>query len=1614
MDIPKDQLAEIRRFIGLWFDDSNLELETSFGEKQVVDSNTFLQIAQRLRTKGFRVIPQNDYLNIIIPNRMRITINGLGIISQYCQDNTLQDKAFTVIIKDSKTKPIDVQDYNLRFKLQNEEVLNRDDGRVADLMKRWHTEPKAFRVIRRWSFEGKGIRVDMSMIRQSATDPEKKQFRWTKSYLDANISKQMVRYEVEVELLHNTEHTQTPENSLRSLIIGAGEVLRGIQRNSLLITNTNVQRVRSQYKALMKGADSFRGVNPITLEMDNVSRDIKADVPNIRDPTVAVDSESDGKDLAESTTLKGGYNVTDKADGMRTMGFVNDTGELFLLDQSMNVYRTDLRNDTCKNTLLDGEWVTQLKDNSPVNRYLLFDIYVYNGMDVSDKPFIAVKEDATFDKAAMSRYTMLQTWFETWSEGLDGPQNAERAKKPNVLQVICKEFRFAVGEKIFEQCRKVLNEDRLYNTDGLILTSNVHPLPKKFGKRFNFQFKWKPSSHNSIDFLVSFDQEDGGDKVNLSIDPSTLLNIQYKTMRLYVAGMRSSLFDNPRNTILSQAPLQDLDRNAYRPILFFPLENYDSSSNICNRLIEYNADTGEDYIITEETREPLQNNSIVEMRYEPNQEPGWRWIPTRVRHDKTERLHRAQEAVKNRHGAIKYYGMMNDVNVANSVWNSIHDPITEHMISTGNENPVEEVDEKADPTDMTQQYYQRKTKNGKKIVQALADFHNQYIKENILIKSALEHRNLRLLDIACGVGGDLYKWKNAGASYVMGIDIASDNINDANFGAYKRYLEVSLKFGKQRMPKIAFAVGDSSKPIVTGEAASSALDRDIMCTVFGKTAAQGQVPSYISEVMKNSFRDGADAVACMFAIHYFFKDMDSLNGLLKNLADTVKVGGYFIGCCFDGNAVFNLLKDTDTGAAKVGLKGNNRIWSITKKYTADQLDTTDAALGLPIDVEFITIGGSYTEYLVPFELLVAKMQTIGLTLHQSEMFETSYAKALSEKQKFNMSDAEKQYSFLNRWFIFKRTGVAMKVNSPFREFQEFPLLPNEVFDKAPYMRFSLKVTKADPTYADYIAVRGSEYSCLMPWQKKDVAGFLERCFPNRREVDVIVDATANIGIDSIHMSQLFPNATVHSFEIVNETFMALCKNIDTCKKHHKNCKIIPYNLDVTTWVPTKHITFLFVDPPWGGKDYDKNPSLELYLQAEGAAPDESKNVKTLIKTWLTSGFIEHVILKAPPNFNKDGLPSPEDVGGVMKRYTKTAEISYRLIKFSADKVRPVKAVMDAVEVPVEAPVEESKEDFVPIDLGPIEEPATATATENATAMATAEKPIKPFLLNANKGRQNGVRAFDEDANLAKWSTLNAPLSDAIPVSELPVNAALWLQKGARFNFPQLKTLPDTTVFSVDALVKHLDTLKTLTDSKPVSDKIRPEYYSSVETFLTAMKYIYASNYPLFSKLMSYAGVYAQIAAKKGTLPPQFTTEYFDRILEDSKYLKKFVTGFKKIPETKADVEVTDAKWNAIEDLCIEFAINYRFAHDQVFINIIKSLAAEGFIVTCSSKNASTLDAKIAQAINVQCGLFDAADAYLGTPTVPSVSVAKKPRNNKAKPSMNVSKPFVVTAPADAP
>jgi hypothetical protein len=157
----------------------------------------------------------------------------------------------------------------------------------------------------------------------------------------------------------------------------------------------------------------------------------------------------------------------------------------------------------------------------------------------------------------------------------------------------------------------------------------------------------------------------------------------------------------------------------------------------------------------------------------------------------------------------------------------------------------------------------------------------------------------------------------------------------------------------------------------------------------------------------------------------------TLDGLLRNLNDTVKVGGHFVGCCFDGHTVDLMLRDLPKGGIKRGTEDAYDIWTIAKKYEEPLVDS-DAGLGRAIDVGFISIGELYTEYLVSYPYLVSRLAEIGLEplnadelgvlgLHNStNMFGDSYAMAAASGRAFPMSPVVRQFSFLNRWFIFKR------------------------------------------------------------------------------------------------------------------------------------------------------------------------------------------------------------------------------------------------------------------------------------------------------------------------------------------------------------------------------------------------------------------------------------------------------------------------------------------------------------------------------------------------------------------------------------------------------------------
>ena len=311
-------------------------------------------------------------------------------------------------------------------------------------------------------------------------------------------------------------------------------------------------------------------------------------------------------------------------------------------------------------------------------------------------------------------------------------------------------------------------------------------------------------------------------------------------------------------------------------------------------------------IYTEEGDE-IEDNSIVEFKYDIDKNKYWNWIPIRNRYDKTYELRNGN----------KNYG--NAYHVANQNWQSIHNPITDNMISSGASIDIDLNDDDV--------YYNKVTNQSE--TRSLRDFHNLYVKSQLI--SLLANEGSILIDYAVGKGGDLPKWIASELSFVMGIDVKRDNIENRMDGACARYLNYASKFKK--VPNALFIHGNSSLNIKSGDAIYTDKYKNIVNAIFGVGAKSREQLG--SGVYKNYgiAKNGFNISSIQFAFHYMFESKSVLQSFLKNVSECTCKGGYFIGTCYNGKKIFNMLKDKQEGESISIIKNDKKIWQITKQYT---------------------------------------------------------------------------------------------------------------------------------------------------------------------------------------------------------------------------------------------------------------------------------------------------------------------------------------------------------------------------------------------------------------------------------------------------------------------------------------------------------------------------------------------------------------------------------------------------------------------------------------------------------------------------------------------------------
>ena len=189
--------------------------------------------------------------------------------------------------------------------------------------------------------------------------------------------------------------------------------------------------------------------------------------------------------------------------------------------------------------------------------------------------------------------------------------------------------------------------------------------------------------------------------------------------------------------------------------------------------------------------------------------------------------------------------------------------------------------------------------------------------------------------------------------------------------------------------------------------------------------------------------DGFNISSCQFALHYFFENIEKLNQFLKNVSECTKVDGYFIGSCYDGATMFHALRSVEKGKSIGLMMDDEKIWEVTKEYSQTTYDPDISCVGYAIDVYQDSINKTIKEYLVNFTYFTELMRGYGFELlkrdeavklglpNSSGMFSELFAVMESEiqqdaRQKSRYGSApmmtakEKQISFYNRYFVFKK------------------------------------------------------------------------------------------------------------------------------------------------------------------------------------------------------------------------------------------------------------------------------------------------------------------------------------------------------------------------------------------------------------------------------------------------------------------------------------------------------------------------------------------------------------------------------------------------------------------
>lgn len=644
--------------------------------------------------------------------------------------------------------------------------------------------------------------------------------------------------------------------------------------------------------------------------------------------------------------INNNYSVTDKIDGERHLLFINKKN-VILISSNLEYKHTGiiLSTNEFDGTIIDGELII----TSDLQLFMSFDILFIKKLDLRQKYNLVnrIKFLYTFLKDCFN--IKINDKITTLTKDVDIKQyyNNDIGKYVNNLNntielsnsfiVWYKYYIFPNGlidNEIYIYTDLIWNNFTTlklpYQLDGVIFTPmnkeyNVYSKKKDKYTTSTHEYKLKPYTQLSIDFYIEIEKD--------------------TTTNEYI-----EIYDNTKGPT-----------KYYKCLLF--VNNITNTTNHVPELFrkEYNEHFTyliiKDDIITDKYGTIITDSSVVEFTYNSELPINFRWIPLKVRLDKTETIKKYN----------KNYG--NNSLTAYYIWEIINNPISFEDINILSTNKysqyIETLKQKIQTKKQTNsKYYEQKTG----LALSMRSFHN-YIKDQIIqkyCKPQLYGKKViqkAVLDIGIGRGGDLSKFYDSGVKKIVGIDLDDSSFNIPN-GTNDKFKRLT-KYNNQRTVSNIKIPNEIEGVFIKGDI-SHELSGNVQ-----KKVLKNMTKNNVELIRKHIENQKFDIVNCQFTIHYIFNNESNVKKYFNNINKLLKKGGYLFISCFDADTVHNELQkhngkfiiNDDTNINDIDI-----LFSIEQQYETKSISNN---FNLPINVTnklYSNVGK--IEYLVKKEVLI--------------------------------------------------------------------------------------------------------------------------------------------------------------------------------------------------------------------------------------------------------------------------------------------------------------------------------------------------------------------------------------------------------------------------------------------------------------------------------------------------------------------------------------------------------------------------------------------------------------------------------------------------------------------